>query len=949
MGSEPHSVWIQDRVHFSSANPGPFQVNSSTEKPGPKARSRGGNQYLASETSYLPRSSGNTVPIVVLSHSQETRLLEAHSKPEASQQTFCPSKEVSDGDPEVHPSNPPSRTLGLYHRSKGRIFTCPDPPRPPKVSNFSIQEQRLRFPRSSVWPCHGPSSVYQGYKGHSRLPPSKRTQCARLPGRLAPSRSLRRGNSSFGRLHDLSPRISRLDNQQREVLSHPVSTDCVPRSSSRLRLRQSFPDGGQTQLPFRSDSSPALPQICPSETVAPSPGPSRKLSGCGSRLPLVHETNPNLPSQVLLSVPRHSAEEGPSGPRDQASPYLVDRRLQPELGGSFQRPTPVNCYYDRCLSSGMGSSVAFLDGRGPVAQGQASSTHQQSGDGSGQTSHLPLEARPQESRSHSSLRQLYHSCLYQQTGRNQVDPSLPENLGASTSVQTPQRFTQSLSSSGQQERYGGRPLQGQPPRDGVVSLADMGQLPLRHVWSPVSRPVCLPGQLQTSGLLHQILPPTRVGHGRSVSVLGRSLRIRLSSLVPCSTGPPEGQGIPCRDSSNSPVVAQTSLVPDTPATSSGPPVQTSQQGQPVNPAERSDLASTFRPPSSDSLETFIQRLQSQGLSQEAARIAADARRPSTRSTYDSRLQRFRQWAEERDINPMEASLETVSDFFLTLFNEGKQVSTIRNYRSAIASIHSGFSDGSTLGSNEAISQLLKGMFNRRPPRKPLIPAWSINDVLTSLASSPYEPIQNATLEHLTHKTLFLIAAASARRRSELHALSVNRNLLRFSNRGVFLLPDPQFLTKNESISFAPAEVFLPDIASSSSIYEDRKVCPVRALKWYLEKTKPIRTSDALFILPKSPYNRASKDTLSRWLVNLITPHVTDGQGAHAHQLRAQSSSTAWFRGVHLDDIIKAAAWKTPSTFVSCYLTNVALKDGHFGRAALGVGDAQRQAPPSSRC
>lgn len=39
---------------------------------------------------------------------------------------------------------------------------------------------------------------------------------------------------------------------------------------------------------------------------------------------------------------------------------------------------------------------------------------------------------------------------------------------------------------------------------------------------------------------------------------------------------------------------------------------------------------------------------------------------------------------------LDAPVEANADFFVTLFNEGKQVSTIRNYRSAISSIHKGF-------------------------------------------------------------------------------------------------------------------------------------------------------------------------------------------------------------------------------------------------------------------
>ena len=276
----------------------------------------------------------------------------------------------------------------------------------------------------------------------------------------------------------------------------------------------------------------------------------------------------------------------------------------------------------------------------------------------------------------------------------------------------------------------------------------------------------------------------------------------------------------------------------------------------------------------------------------------------------------------------------MAEFLTLLFSEGKQVGTIRNYRSAISSVHRGFADGSTLSNNELISRLLKGMFNRRPPVRRLPPSWSINDVLRKLQDPPFEPLCSATLEHLTSKTLFLIAAASARRRSELHALSTKEGFIRFDPAGVRLLPDPQFLSKNQSASFTPREIYLPALKEMSSVPEDKLWCPVRALRWYLEKTRAVRTSDRLFILPRSPYSAASKDTLSKWLVKVITPHTTPGEGVRAHDIRGHATSKAWFARVPLDDIMRAAAWKTPSTFVSSYLTNTVSAEAAFASSVL---------------
>lgn len=94
----------------------------------------------------------------------------------------------------------------------------------------------------------------------------------------------------------------------------------------------------------------------------------------------------------------------------------------------------------------------------------------------------------------------------------------------------------------------------------------------------------------------------------------------------------------------------------------------------------------------------------------------------------------------------------------------------------------------------------------------------------------------------------------------------------------------------------------------------------------------MRASDRLFVLPRRPFTAASKDTISRWLTEVITPHA--GGKVRAHQVRGMAASKALFAGVPIEDILKAAAWKTPSTFVACYLSDTLAAETAFGRAVL---------------
>ena len=55
-----------------------------------------------------------------------------------------------------------------------------------------------------------------------------------------------------------------------------------------------------------------------------------------------------------------------------------------------------------------------------------------------------------------------------------------------------------------------------------------------------------------------------------------------------------------------------------------------------------------------------------------------------------------------------------------------------------------------------------------PPRETM---WNLTLVLETLIGEPYEPLKRASFKFLTHKCAFLLALASAKRVSELQALS----------------------------------------------------------------------------------------------------------------------------------------------------------------------------------
>ena len=327
-----------------------------------------------------------------------------------------------------------------------------------------------------------------------------------------------------------------------------------------------------------------------------------------------------------------------------------------------------------------------------------------------------------------------------------------------------------------------------------------------------------------------------------------------------------------------------------------------------------------------------------GFSERASSLLAESRRDSTLRVYNSRVAAFSEWCEERGVSPREASCPVLADFLIHLFDKGLALPTIRGYRSAIAAIHDGFTDGSRVSDSQELGRLLRSFFLRRPAAKPLAPSWSLPKVLEALARPPFEPLADASFHHLTVKTVLLVALASGHRRSSLHALTTAEGHIRFEPRGVRLRPEASFIAKNQTDVSGPVEIFLCKLSTFSSVSEDRVWCPVRALKYYLSSSGPLRSSDKLFVTTQRPYSAASPQSISRWIVEGIKAAgpeaLTSGREPRAHDTRSISSSWALLAGVPTEDILKAAYWRSKNSFIAFYLRDVCAGEERFGASLL---------------
>ena len=149
-----------------------------------------------------------------------------------------------------------------------------------------------------------------------------------------------------------------------------------------------------------------------------------------------------------------------------------------------------------------------------------------------------------------------------------------------------------------------------------------------------------------------------------------------------------------------------------------------------------------------------------------------------------------------------------------LFQERKlQPSTIDGYRSAIADKLG--NSPINVSKHENLTRLLDSFHRDRPKGQRGIPSWNLSLVLHQLTKAPFEPIKEASLKHLTFKTVFLLALWSGKHRSQIRAWQ-NKNIRHQSDWSkVSLYPSPSFLSKNQLAKEGPdsvAPVVIPALA-----------------------------------------------------------------------------------------------------------------------------------------
>ena len=193
----------------------------------------------------------------------------------------------------------------------------------------------------------------------------------------------------------------------------------------------------------------------------------------------------------------------------------------------------------------------------------------------------------------------------------------------------------------------------------------------------------------------------------------------------------------------------------------------------------------------------------------------------------------------------------------------------------------------------------------KPPQPKYCTTWSVRTALSYLES--LEPFEDLTLKQLSHKTVLLLALTSAARAHELAALDLDCTL-RKETSWEFALDTH---VKTSRPGHKGRKIHL------QAFHENPKICIVRTLENYVQRTKDIRASRKLLVSYVAPHKAIGSQSVSRWLTQAL--HAA-GVPLHytGHSTRGASTLAAANAGLSVAEIMEAADWASSRTFERFY-------------------------------
>ncbi|XP_041427211.1 uncharacterized protein LOC121396402 [Xenopus laevis] len=735
------------------------------------------------------------------------------------------------------------------------------------------------------------------------------------------------------------PNHTGLDDQLHQVETSPNSVNRVPGSHPRLQTRESLPATRQGRDPSEPNSiSPGTPPHSPSSSHADSGHDGCLLPGdsvCTSPHQISSTHHPSTPTQ-RSNQPR-SPDCHPEPSADLSS--MVASPTSDISGKTISTPS-LDGPNHRCQSTRVGRSRRPNHCTGPLDSGRNETAHQPPGAQSDTLLPRTHGAVAPGTTGADTVRQRDGRSLHKSSGRNQKS-QCPQ--GSSGDPKVGRRQCSSV-------------IRGPHSRRGQLDsrLSEQGNHRSRGMEPP---PRCVPptsGQVgatrdrphgfqdQQTGPAVRLKKPGSPGprSGRPRDSLALLQGLRLPPSHSPAKGRQENKERRNSDHSGGSILAQEVMVHGHCEHGGGRTLPSTAADRPTHPGSGCPPEFSSLGFNGVALEALI--LRKSGAPAEAIPTMLRARKPVSAKIYHRVWKTFISWCEQRDLNPQKAGDRETLSFLQDGLAKGLALSSLKVQVSALSILLR-----KKLAMHPNIQTFLQGATRLIPPYCCPIPPWDLNLVLSALQEDPFEPLDQVPLSTLTEKVVFLLAITSARRVSDLAALSCRSPFTVLHMDKVVLRPTADFLPKVVSDFHLNQDIVVPSLCPNPKGPIENKLHTldvVRAISCYLKATEGVRRSDALFIIPNGPKRgtKAAKSTLSKWIRSIISrAYAVKGKDppihVRAHSTRSVSTSWAFRHNASADQICKAATWASLHTFTRFYrLHTHASADAAFGRKVLSA-------------
>lgn len=317
-----------------------------------------------------------------------------------------------------------------------------------------------------------------------------------------------------------------------------------------------------------------------------------------------------------------------------------------------------------------------------------------------------------------------------------------------------------------------------------------------------------------------------------------------------------------------------------------------------------------------------EQFRNSGFSNETSSILLASWRSSTQKQYISHQNNWFKFASRKQVDPHSPSIVDVLEFLTELFNKGVGYSSINTARCALSALIT-WQEKPTIGSHPLVTRFLKGVYELRPPAARYKKIWDVANVFDYLRKM--WPTPNLSLKQLSLKLVMLVALISAQRLQTIESLDIS-NMYKEPNKTTFII-------RNHLKQSRPGTV--PPQISLTSFPSDDKLDANQLLERYLEVTAPLRgTSTRLFISYQPPYKPVSRQTLARWIREVMSNSGLNIKEYTAHSVRAAASSAACSKNLPIEEILKTVGWKSERTFANFYKKPIEQSNGAFSQIVM---------------